>query len=118
MSSGDPLPAQTTGYKGHGPTTIIVSVILGTIATLVVSGRLYLRFCVSKNSDPSDWFMLAGLVCLSGHQSVALSPTHTCSPQLFTLVYMIVTVYACEVVGLDWHAQYLDLPRLIETLKV
>jgi len=62
MSSGFPPPAQTTGYKGHGPTIIIVNAILGTVATLVVGGRLYLRFRISKNSDPSDWFMLAGLV--------------------------------------------------------
>ena len=76
MSSGFPPPAQTTGYKGHGPTIIIVNAILGTIATLVVSGRLYLRFRISKNSDPSDWFMLAGLVSVCQISIFSIDDSH------------------------------------------
>jgi len=42
---------------------VVAAVILGSVSTVVVGTRLWLRVFKQKNVDASDWFMLAGLVC-------------------------------------------------------
>ena len=43
---------------------VVAAVILGSVSTIVVGARLWLRGFIQKNVDASDWFMLAGLVCV------------------------------------------------------
>ena len=44
---------------------VVAAVILGSVSTIVVGARLWLRGFIQKNVDASDWFMLAGLVCIA-----------------------------------------------------
>ena len=44
---------------------VMTAVFLGSLSTIVVGARLWLRGFVQKNLDASDWFMLAGLVCVA-----------------------------------------------------
>jgi len=44
---------------------VVAAAILGAVSTIVVGARLWLRAFIQKNVDASDWFMLAGLVCVA-----------------------------------------------------
>jgi len=54
----------------RGWSIVVAAAILGSLSTTVVGARLWLRAFKQKNVDASDWFMLAGMVCVASSRRV------------------------------------------------
>jgi hypothetical protein len=49
--------------ENRGPSLVLTGVLLLTIATLVVSGRIYCRAVLIRRMGPDDWCMIFATVC-------------------------------------------------------